>query len=173
MIRLATPADAAAVCDTYNHYVLTTSITFEEEAVGIDEMARRISETVPTLPWFVWEDEGKVAGYAYASKWKSRCAYRYSVETTIYLRHDKRGRGLGRTLYEQLLQSLREKGIHSVIGGIALPNVPSQKLHERLGFKKVAQFEEVGWKFERWIDVGYWELIFHPQNALGMGHQRR
>ena len=160
MIRPATPTDATAICGIYNYYVLNTSITFEEEAVTDAEMAARISETIAVFPWLVWEEQGELVGYAYAGKWKNRGAYRYSAESTIYLRQDKTGRGIGRTLYEHLLRGLRDAGMHSVIGGIALPNMPSQRLHESFAFKQVAHFEQVGRKFEKWIDVGYWELIF-------------
>ena len=160
MIRLASTSDAAAICDIYNYYVSNTCITFEETAVPVSEMAARIEDTMSSLPWLVWEESSAVVGYAYASKWKSRCAYRYTAESTVYLRQDVTGRGIGRKLYEQLVGDLRKAGMHSVIGGIALPNDASQRLHERLGFKKVAHFEQVGRKFNKWIDVGYWELVF-------------
>ena len=160
MIRLARSTDAAAICEIYNHYVLRTPITFEELAVTDGEMAARIAETIEVFPWLVWEDAHGIIGYAYASKWKARSAYRHSAESTVYLQQDRVGQGIGRQLYAELLDRLRKTGLHCVIGGIALPNVPSQKLHEALGFKKVAQFEQVGWKFGKWIDVGYWELIF-------------
>lgn len=162
MIRQASISDAPALCAIYNHYVLGTCITFEEEAVSRTEMSGRIADTISSLPWLVYEEQGEVLGYAYASRWKSRCAYRYAVESTVYVRHDAVGRGIGRKLYGQLLPGLRAAGMHSVIGGIALPNVASQHLHEKTGFKKVAHFEQVGWKFKKWIDVGYWELVFPP-----------
>ena len=160
MLRTATPADAAAIAEIYNHYVLHTIITFEEDAVPTAEMAQRITEVTGVgLPWFVWEEAGRVLGYAYAGKWKSRCAYRYAVESSIYLSKDATGRGLGSKLYAALIDALRAKGIHSIIGGIALPNPASVGISEKLGFQKIGHFKEVGWKFEQWIDVGYWELI--------------
>ena len=159
MIRSASEGDASAVCSIYNHYVMNTCVTFEEVPVLEAEMNARIRDATASLPWLVLEDCDKVVGYAYASRWKSRCAYRYAVESTVYLRHDTIGRGFGRRLYEHLIAELRTAGMHSVIGGIALPNLASQRLHEKLGFKKVAHFEQVGWKFNRWIDVGYWELM--------------
>ncbi len=159
MIRPATETDAPAICAIYNHYVLNTIITFEEEAVPEAEMAGRIREITASLPWSVLEESGEVIGYAYAGKWKSRCSYRYTVESTVYLRHDVTGRGLGSQLYAGLISDLRKIGMHSVIGGVALPNAASQRLHEKAGFRKVAHFDQVGWKFGQWIDVGYWELI--------------
>jgi len=159
MIRAATTADAAAICAIYNHYVLSTTITFEEVAVPPAEMESRIGETLPSLPWLVWEQDGGMRGYAYASKWKGRCAYRHSAEVTVYLDPESTGRRIGTQLYTALLADLRERKFHTAIGGIAQPNAASVALHERLGFRKVAHFEQVGWKFGRWIDVGYWQLL--------------
>ncbi|MEJ1971518.1 MAG: arsinothricin resistance N-acetyltransferase ArsN1 family B [Lacunisphaera sp.] len=160
MLRAATSADATAIAAIYNHYVVNTIITFEEEAVPDAEMAQRIAGVLGAgLPWLAWEEDGRVLGYAYASKWKSRCAYRYAVESSIYLDQAATRRGLGTKLYIALIAALRERGIHGIIGGIALPNDASVALSEKLGFQKIGHFKEVGWKFERWIDVGYWELI--------------
>ena len=111
------------------------------------------------MPWFVAEQDGVILGYSYASKWKGRCAYRYSMEVTVYLRPDRVGRGLGSALYSKLLPALKSQRIHVAVGIIALPNEASVKLHEKMGFLKAAHFKEVGFKFERWIDVGYWQLI--------------
>jgi len=160
MIRPATLADAAAIAAIYNHYVLNTSVTFEEDAVPAEEMAQRITDTLGAeLPWLVWEENTRVLGYCYASKWKARCAYRYAVESTVYLDQAATGRGLGTQLYTALISGLRQKELHAIIGGVALPNAASVALHEKLGFQKVAQFREVGRKFQQWIDVAYWELI--------------
>lgn len=166
MLRAATPADAAAIAGIYNHYILNTVVTFEEEALPVEEMARRITETLAEgNPWFVWEEGGRVLGYAYAGKWKSRCSYRFSVEATVYLDPAATGRGLGTKLYRALIDRYRNTPIHAIIGGVALPNDASTALHEKLGFQKIAHFKEVGWKFDRWIDVGYWELILGDRAA--------
>ncbi len=160
MLRPAKPADAAAIAVIYNYYVTHTIITFEEEKITAREMAQRITETKKAgLPWFVWDENGRVLGYSYANKWKSRCSYRFSVEATVYLDKDATRRGLGTKLYSALIDALRPTRIHAIIGGVALPNAASAALHEKLGFKKIAHFKEVGWKFDQWIDVGYWELI--------------
>lgn len=103
--------------------------------------------------------DGDVIGYAYASKWKGRCAYRFAVETSVYVDSSARGAGVGTVLYEALFAALGGRGIHAAIGGIALPNEASIALHERFGMKKVAHFEQVGFKFDRWIDVGYWQRL--------------
>jgi phosphinothricin acetyltransferase len=158
LVRDATPADAAAIAAIYDHYVLTSWITFEESPVPAIEMARRMDEVrAASLPWLVAERDGRVVGYAYATKWKGRCAYRYSVESTVYLDPAATGGGLGTALMTALLERLRAASLHVVIAGIALPNPASVKLHERLGLRRVATFAEVGFKFERWIDVGYWQ----------------
>lgn len=161
MIRSATAADAAAIAAIYNHYVAHTIVTFEEEPVSAADMARRIDETLEAkLPWLVWAaTDGRISGYAYASKWKSRCSYRFSAEATVYLDKSATGRGLGTQLYAAVIAELRTLKMHAVIGGVALPNPASVALHENLGFKQVAHFKETGFKFDQWIDVGYWELI--------------
>lgn len=163
MIRPAVASDAEVLARIYNHYVLETPVTFEEEPVSAAEMARRLAEVdaVP-LPWLVVEDEGAVAGYAYASPWKRRVGYRFAVETTVYLDPRRLGRGLGTRLYEELLLRLAQLGLRVAIGGVALPNAASVALHEKLGFRKVAHFERVGLKFGRWIDVAYWQLALGP-----------
>ena len=158
MIRDLTPGDAAQICEIYNHYIEHTIVSFEEAQVSLEEMRSRIVEIVPSLPWLVYEEEQQIMGYAYASKWKGRCAYRYSLESTVYLRPEAQGKGIGSELYKALIEELRSKGFHTVIGGISLPNEASIRLHEKFGFRKVAHFSEVGFKFGRWVDVGYWEL---------------
>jgi L-amino acid N-acyltransferase YncA len=159
MLRPCTTADAAALCDIYNHYVRETVVTFEEAPVNEAEMARRITDVTSHLPWLVWESDAGLLGYAYATAWKSRAAYRHSVESSIYLAPQATGQGIGTRLYQALIAALREQGLHCVIGGAALPNPASVALHERLGFTQVAEFRQVGFKFGRWIDVAYWQLV--------------
>lgn len=157
-IRDATSVDAATIAELYNYYILNTTITFEEQAVTDIEMAQRIADVqMAKLPWLVVEQDSRVVGYAYATKWRARHAYRYSVESTVYLAPELVGRGLGTSLYSALLVQLAGAGYHLVIAGIALPNTGSIVLHEKMGFKNVAQFAEVGFKFDKWLDVGYWE----------------
>jgi L-amino acid N-acyltransferase YncA len=144
VIREARIEDAEAICKIYNHYVINTIITFEEDPVSLGEMQDRIAKVTLTFPWLVTEEDGIVIGYANANNWKVRSAYRFSVETTIYLHPDFVGKGLGSKLYASLISELRDRSLHSAIGGIALPNESSVALHERLGFQEVAQFKEVG-----------------------------
>jgi L-amino acid N-acyltransferase YncA len=158
MIRAATPADAESVARIYNHYVTDSVVTFEEEAVSPTAMARRIEGVrSASLPWLVAELGGRVVGYAYANRWKARSAYRFSAEITVYLDPAHAGRGIGSRLYGRMLPILQDLGMHAVIGGIALPNPASVALHEKFGMQKVAHFREVGFKLDRWIDVGYWQ----------------
>lgn len=159
IIRSAETKDAAALARIYNFYIDNTCITFETEAIDAAEMARRITDTMGIpLPWLVAADDEQILGYAYASKWQGRCAYRFAVESTIYLDPDETGKGTGRRLYTELLEAIRAHAMRAVIGGISLPNEASIRLHESLGFRKVGHFERVGFKQDRWVDVGYWQL---------------
>jgi L-amino acid N-acyltransferase YncA len=165
VIRDATRDDAAAIVTIYNHFVQHTIVTFEEEPVAADEIVRRMESVWSAdLPWLVAEEMGQVIGYAYATKWKERIGYRFSVETSVYLAPDAGGRGVGSALYRALFPRLDARGVHVALGGIALPNDASIALHEKMGMHKVAHFEQTGRKFGRWIDVGYW------QRALSDAH---
>lgn len=159
-IRAATEDDAAAIAAIYNHYVAHTCTTFETEPVMPATMAQRIAEaTAAALPWRVAQTADGIAGYAHASAWKGRCAYRYTLESSVYLDPAHTGRGIGRPLYIALIDAIAARGMHAVIAGIALPNPASIALHEQLGFRAAGRFEQVGHKFERWVDVGYWQLL--------------
>jgi L-amino acid N-acyltransferase YncA len=159
MIRSATAADAAAIAAIYNPFIVDTVVTFEEEPLTATDLAARIAEVrALPLPWLVVEQDGVVRGYACATRWKTRASFRHTVETAIYLGPEAIGRGTGRLLYAELMRQLQAGGIHVAIAGIALPNAASVALHERLGFRRIGQFGEVGRKFGRWIDVGYWQL---------------
>ncbi len=159
-IRAVTVADAAAAAAIYDHYIAHSIATFEEEAVPASEMALRIQSiaAVP-FPWLIAEREGEVVGYAYARPWRERRAYRFSAEITVYVDPANTGHGIGSKLYERLFPLIQERGIHAVVGVIALPNEASVALHEKFGLAKVAHLKEVGFKFDSWIDVGYWERI--------------
>ena len=134
MIRFAAPADATRLCQIYNHYVHTAVATFEEEPVSEEEMRRRIGDVQKDFFWLVYEEGDQVVGYAYASKWKARAAYRHSVELSVYLDPERHGLGIGKQLYAALLDRLRERDVHSVIGGVAANNPASIALHLSFGF---------------------------------------
>jgi len=159
VIRAVQPKDAKAISEIYNHYIANTVITFEEETISAEEMSNRITSVqVSGLPWLIAQDDvGNVLGYAYASKWRERFSYRFSVEVTVYLSQKYAGKGIGTLLYAELFKQLKANNIHSVIGGITLPNAASVAVHEKFGMNKVAHFSEVGYKFEQWLDVGYWQ----------------
>ena len=158
IVRAARPEDSAAIARIYSHYVLTTTISFEEAAVSEADMSARVRDVQSQgLPWLVAEDAGVVVGFAYASKWKVRSAYRFSVESSVYIAPDRKGGGVGSKLYAALLAELAGLELHTVIGGIALPNDASIRLHEKFGFVKTAHFSEVGFKFGKWVDVAYWQ----------------
>jgi L-amino acid N-acyltransferase YncA len=157
MIRPARNSDVQAIVDIYNYYIANSTVTFEEQPLDAKEIGERIQETAShKLPYIVCEAGGSIAGYAYASKWKGRCAYQFSAEITVYLAPQSTGKGHGTALYEALFAELRNRSLHVAIAGIALPNPGSVALHESFGMKKVAHFEEVGFKFGAWVDVGYW-----------------
>jgi phosphinothricin acetyltransferase len=157
-IRTATPADAAGVADIYNWYIANTVITFEVDAVAAPEMAARMEAVLAAHEWLLLENGGELLGYAYAGRYHARAAYGYTTESTIYLRRGLEGQGLGTTLYGELVRRIFARGYRSLVGGIALPNEPSVRLHEKLGYEKVSHLKRVGRKFERWIDVGHWQL---------------
>ncbi len=157
MIRPARPEDAEAIAAIYAPIVTETAISFEEMAPSPDEIRRRIVRVSERLPFLAAESGGILVGYAYAHSHRERAAYRFSVDVTIYVAAGARGIGTGRALYSDLLQRLRELGLHRAYAGIALPNEASVRFHEALAFSHVGTFREVGYKFGRWHDVGWWE----------------
>ena len=159
MVRSVKNEDASAICSIYNHYVRETAITFEEVPVSIKEMEGRIKTINASYPWFVFDDGVYVTGFAYINKWKERSAYRFSAEITVYVKQGHEGKGIATELYKRLIEAARKTGIHALIAGISLPNEKSIALHEKFGFAKIAQFNEVGYKQDKWLDVGYWELV--------------
>lgn len=159
MMRSVSNRDAEQIAAIYNYYVEHTVVTFEEEIVSSAEITKRIEKVrALNLPWIVVEEQGAILGYAYAGKWRERSAYRFSVETTVYLAPDAHGRGLGTALYHELIEQLKALNVNAVIGGVTLPNDASVALHEKVGMKKVGHFPEVGFKFDQWFDVGFWQL---------------
>jgi L-amino acid N-acyltransferase YncA len=159
-IRSGRLADASKIVEIYNDYIRSSHATFEVEPIDPVEMENRMSESVDNdYPFIVAEENGRIAGYAYGQRYRSRTAYIHSIEISVYIDREFVGRGLGTDLYNDLIPGILASGFHAVIAGISLPNNASIRLHEKFGFKKIAHFKEVGRKFDRWIDVGYWELI--------------
>ena len=159
IIRPAESHDAVAVAEIYNHYVRTSHATFELDEITSDTMLGRMSGGwAMNYPFFVAVDDHLI-GYASGHQFKQREAYLHSIEISIYLRPGRERTGIGTLLYQSLFAAIRDSSFHSVIAGISLPNDASIRLHERFGMKKIAHFREVGFKFGRWIDVGYWQLV--------------
>jgi L-amino acid N-acyltransferase YncA len=156
LIRDVVDADIDAVTRIYNHYIKHTCITFEEVEINSTEMANRIKNIQENFPFLVCENNNDLVGYAYASKWKDRSAYRYTAEVTIYLHPDYSGKKFGQQLYAELISQLKIKGFRVLLACIAIPNPASVGLHEKFGFTQVAHFRDVGYKMNRWLDVGYW-----------------
>ncbi len=160
-IREAKEKDSKQIAEIYNHYISSTVVTFEEDEITDAEVGSRISAVFRSgLWWIVAHEENEILGYAYASKWHERSAYRNTVEVTVYISASHLYKGIGTALYEELFLRLRSTSIHVAIGCISLPNDSSVKLHEKFGMRKVAHFEEIGYKFGQWIDVGYWQVEF-------------
>lgn len=160
MIRPVTTNDAQQLADIYNHYILNTVVTFDDIPFTIKAFEEKINSIYKVYPFFVFEENNKILGYSYANKWREKPAYRYTVESTVYLHTDALGRQIGSTLYAKLLSDLKHQNYHVVVGGLTLPNDASVKLHEKFGFKQVSHYKEVGLKFNKWLDVGFWQLTF-------------
>lgn len=165
-LRDATPDDGAALALIYNHYIRETVITFEIDELTDADMAARVKKIQHAgLPWLVAEGDGSILGYVYAGPFRDRAAYVHTLETSVYLDLAARGRGIGTALFAELFSRLADLDaehsphapVHAVMGGIALPNESSVALHERFGMKHVGTFPDVGRKFDRWIDVGFWQ----------------
>ncbi|MDR1786458.1 MAG: GNAT family N-acetyltransferase [Spirochaetaceae bacterium] len=172
LIRPVRPADAGAIAGMYNHYIEHTTITFEETPVTPEDMADRIRDITATYPWLVLEEGSTALGYAYIHAWQARCSYRASAEVSVYVQNGRLGGGMGSALMGALIQAVKsgEQGgcripIHALVAGITQPNPRSVSLHEKFGFKKIAHFREIGYKFNTWLDVGYWELILEGAQA--------
>jgi L-amino acid N-acyltransferase YncA len=165
-IRLARSSDAPAIAAIYGPVVESTAISFETEPPGAAEMARRIEQTMASHPWLVCEVGPGVVGYAYASPHRSRAAYRWSVDTSVYVAQRWHRRGIGRGLYTSLSEVLAAQGFINAYAGIALPNPASVRLHEAVGFTSVGVYERVGYKLGRWHDVGWWQRALTSPPAV-------
>jgi phosphinothricin acetyltransferase len=157
-IRPATRHDAAAVAAIYAHYVRNSVVTFEVDPPEAREMAARIDHILPDHPFLAAERNGALVGYAYAGKLYERPAYRWTVEATVYVAHDRHRQGIGRRLYRTLIAALGEQGFQAVVGKITLPNPASVMLHESFGFIRCGVFSRVGYKHGGWHDVGLYQL---------------
>lgn len=158
MIRPVKLSDAKAITDIYNKYVTGSTITFETEPISITEMQHRIERITANFPYYVYEIDDKIAGYCYAHQWKEREAYRFTLETTIYLAPEYQHKGIGTKLMTHLIGECRRRGYAVLIACITGGNEPSSALHHTLGFTQVSCFKNVGYKFGKWLDVIDFEL---------------
>ncbi len=161
--RIATLEDASSILAIYSPFCHERcSVSFELEPPSLEEMQDRITKILPMLPWLVWQEGTEIAGYAYASPHRQRAAYRWSVDTSIYLSERYRQRGIGRHLYEALLAVLRRQGFYNAYAGITLPNDGSIALHTCVGFRELTVYKNVGYKADRWHDVAWYHLTLQP-----------
>jgi L-amino acid N-acyltransferase YncA len=162
-IRPADPErDAAACAAIYAPHVEGSPTSFEEEVPGEEETARRIERLSATHAWLVAEVDGAVTGFAYGAPHRTRPAYRWAADVSVYVDESRRGSGVGRALYEELFAHLRRRRYQVACAGITLPNAASVRLHESLGFKPVGVYRRIGWKAGSWRDVGWWQLDLAP-----------
>lgn len=153
--RDAQPNDADELAAIYNHFVATSIVTFDLDSKPAAAFRDRIE--AGTHPWLVCVHEGRVVAYSCASPWKAKRAYERTVESTLYVQPDFARRGIGMRLYRDLLARLAGSGVHKVLGGITVPNEASVQMHKKFGFERVGVMYEVGFKFDRWVDVEYWQ----------------
>jgi L-amino acid N-acyltransferase YncA len=163
LIRLAAEEDSGQVQAIYGPIVSQMTTSFEFEPPSAEEMRRRIADTLAHLPWLVCDRDGEVLGYAYASPHRSRAAYQWSVDVSVYIHSEQRHSGIGRALYRSLFEILVMQGYYNAYAGIALPNPASVGLHEAVGFRSVGVYQEVGYKLGAWHDVGWWQLALQPK----------
>jgi phosphinothricin acetyltransferase len=165
IVRLATPADGAACAAVYAPYVEDSSVSFELQPPTADEMAARIARTVERSPWMVAEVDGVVRGYAYGGRHRDRPAYDWTIETTVYVDRAFAGRGVGRAAMTAVLDIVRLQGFHLAVAGVTQPNPASTGLHLALGFRRIGEFEAIGWKQGRWHGVEWFGLELAPRDA--------
>lgn len=158
VLRPVERADAARIAEIYEPIVRETTISYELEPPGEAEIRRRIEATTEQFPWLVAELHGRVLAYAYASVFRARPAYRFGCESTIYTAEEARGTGVAQSLYTALLAILKTQGYAMVYAGISLPNQPSVRFHEGMGFSHVGTFRRAGWKLGRWSDAAFYQL---------------
>lgn len=163
-IRLARAEDAQAIQVIYAPIVNHTPISFETTPPPIDEIRQRIEKTLKSFPWLVYEDAGMLLGYAYASQHRTRLAYQWAVDVSVYVHEQSRHRGVGRRLYTALFQLLRQQGFYNAYAGITLPNAGSVALHEAMGMRPLGVYHKVGYKLGAWHDVGWWQGELQPHS---------
>lgn len=159
MIRKVQPADVPQITAIYNYYITNSTATFDETPYTEEHMAGIVNEISSRYPYYIYEENGQVAGYCYAHPWKERSAFRYAAESSVYVSPDFTNRGIGRDLMQTVIAECRRMGFHSLIACITVENEPSEAMHRSLGFRQVSMFDEVGFKFGRWLGIVDYELM--------------
>jgi len=165
-IRFATPGDAAEILKIYAPYITDNSVSFETEIPTIEAFTERMENIINNYPYFVYEVDGRIAGYVYASKHRERAAYKYSVDVAVYIAPEYKRQGIGKILYNKLFELLKNKGIYTAYAGITLPNEASVRLHKSLGFTEVGTYKNVGYKLGKWRDVAWFEKLIREYDIL-------
>jgi L-amino acid N-acyltransferase YncA len=164
-IRAASVSDAAAMLEIYSPSITNGHASFEVVVPSVEEFQGRITSNMKKFPWLVYEVEGMVVGYAYASMHRSRCAYDWTVESSAYVLESHRKKQIGKMLYQKLFEIIKSQGVCLVLAGITLPNIASVKFHESLGFTPVGVYKNIGFKMNQWWDVGWWQLQLQKPTA--------
>ncbi len=158
MIRAFQKEDTLQLLEIYNYYVLNSIVTFDDVPLSFETFSKKVNSINSEYPFIVFEENEKILGFAYGSRFRPKPAYKQSVEVTVYVKNGVQGKQIGTKMYFNLLEKLKSLNYHVVLGGITLPNEASVALHEKFGFEKVAHFKQVGKKFGNWLDVGFWQL---------------
>jgi L-amino acid N-acyltransferase YncA len=155
IIRAIAIADAKAVLNIYKPYIETTAITFETSMPSIQDFTERIKSNTEKYPWLVAEDQGRIIGYAYASKHRDREAYQWCVESSVYVMEEYHSKGIAKELYATLFEILQQRGYVNVYAGITLPNPKSHSFHAKMGFEPIGIYKNIGYKLGKWHDVAW------------------
>ncbi len=158
-VDISLDSDIEQITEIYNYYIENTPQTFETEPIDSEQMRKRISEIVQDCPYLVAEENGEILGYAYATRFRLDQEFAYSASVAIYVKAGVTHKGIGTQLYLALFDKLSLTDFHTIVAAISLPNEVGVKFHEKLGFKKVAHFYQIGYKLGRWVDVGYWQKM--------------
>ena len=165
IIRFATREDAPGILEIYAPFVIGSAVTFEEEVPSAEEIAARIEQIAAKLPYLVCDINGRIAGYAYAFEFRTRSAYRWIKELSVYVHPGFRRKNIAGALYYCLFELMKSQGITSVLACITLPNIESVMFHEKVGFRKAGEFMANGYKLGKWHNVGWWELDLNPERT--------
>lgn len=158
IIRSASLKDATSILTIYRPYIEGSVVSFEYEAPTVAEIEKRISRVMEKYPWIVAEENDEVIGYAYASEFRTREAYQWKCEVSVYVADSAKGKGIAKALYDDLLKTLKEMGMVSAIAGMTVPNPETERFHEKYGFKKIAEYPKIGFKNGAWHNVAFAEF---------------